>query len=111
MDTAKFLRLYGLRTPQLMWLLGAGASASAGIPTAGALIWDFKRAIYCAEQGVSLRACADLGDPRVRYRLQKYFESQTGTPKDNHPDEYAYFFERAYPDEADRRRKVEVLLN
>lgn len=31
-----FVRRFSMRTGNLMWLLGAGASASAGIPTA----WD-----------------------------------------------------------------------
>ena len=41
----EFLRLYPARAPQLMWFLGAGASAGAGIPTAWEMIWEFKRLI------------------------------------------------------------------
>jgi NAD-dependent SIR2 family protein deacetylase len=38
-----FARRFSLRAPNLMWLLGAGASASAGVPTASDMIWDFKQ--------------------------------------------------------------------
>lgn len=32
-----------MRGGLLMWLLGAGASASAGVPTAWDMIWEFKQ--------------------------------------------------------------------
>jgi NAD-dependent SIR2 family protein deacetylase len=90
-----------------MWFLGAGASAAAGIPTAFNLIWDFKRTLYCADQRVSVRACSDLGDAALRTRLQQYFDAVGGFPSENAEDEYAYYFETAYPAEADRRRYLE----
>lgn len=37
-----FARRFALRAGNLMWFLGAGASAAAGIPTAGDMIWEFK---------------------------------------------------------------------
>jgi len=55
MTLAEFLRMYPLRAPSVTWLLGAGASTASGIPTAGDMIWDFKRKLYCAEQRISLR--------------------------------------------------------
>ncbi len=42
-----FARRFSLRSPNLMWLLGAGASASAGIPTAGDMVWEFKTNSIC----------------------------------------------------------------
>lgn len=38
-----FARRFSLRAKNLMWLLGAGASAGAGIPTAGDMVWEFKQ--------------------------------------------------------------------
>ena len=106
MTLAEFLRLYPLRAPHLMWFLGAGASASAGVPTAGQMTWDFKRTLYCSDQRMSLRACSDLSSAAVRARLQAHFDGRVGfSPKDS-PDEYAYYFEAAYPAEADRRRYI-----
>jgi hypothetical protein len=66
LDIASFLRLHGARAPALMWFLGAGASASAGVPTAAQMIWDFKRTIFCSEERVPLAACQYIDDPRVR---------------------------------------------
>ncbi len=44
-----FARRFALRAANLMWLLGAGASASAGIPTAGDMVWEFKQRLYTAD--------------------------------------------------------------
>ena len=59
-DVEQFVRLYPQRASQIMWFLGAGASAAAGVPTAGQMDWEFKRQLYCAAQRVSLAACSDL---------------------------------------------------
>ncbi len=107
-DVAEFLRLYQVRGHQIMWFLGAGASAAAGIPTAYHLTWDFKRSIYCAEQRISLRTCPDLGDTTLQARIQQYFDSRGGYPKQDSPDEYAFYFEAAFPNEADRRKLLDV---
>jgi len=91
-----------------MWLLGAGASAGAGIPTASNMIWDFKRTLYAAREKVSLRALSDLGDPAIRLRLQQYFDRIHEFPPENDPEEYAFYFEAAYPNEQDRRRYIQA---
>ena len=108
MDIPEFLRLYQLRAPEIMWFLGAGASAAAGVPTAYHLTSDFKRTIYCAEQRVSIRSCADIGDPSLQARIQQYFDSRKTYPAADSPDEYASYFETAYPDEGDRRKVLEI---
>ena len=46
MDIPAFLHLFQLRSKQIMWFLGAGASRAAGIKTAGDMIWDFKQRAY-----------------------------------------------------------------
>ncbi len=111
MSPAEFLRVYQLRAPHLMWLLGAGASAASGIRTAGDMIWDFKRRIYCSEQKVPLRACEDLGDPRLLDKIQDFFDRQGTCPIRNSLEEYAFYFSRVYPNEADRRKYVEELIS
>jgi NAD-dependent SIR2 family protein deacetylase len=107
MTPAEFLRLYPMRARNLMWLLGAGASASAGVPTASHMIWEFKRTLYCSAQHVSLRTCSDLSSAAVRARLQAYFDRVVGYPAPYASDEYAHFFEAAYPAEQDRRQYIE----
>lgn len=107
MNVAEFFRVYPVRAPGIQWLLGAGASAGAGIPTAYNLIWQFKRTLFCAAQGVSVHAVPDLGDPAVRARLQHYCDSTGLFPPEDAEDEYAAYFEATYPDDADRRRYLD----
>jgi hypothetical protein len=101
------VRLYPQRAPQLMWFLGAGASAAAGVPTAGQMVWEFKRQLFCAAQRVSLAACSDLANPIVQARIQQHFDDEGGYPPRGADDEYAFYFERTYPDEMDRRSYID----
>lgn len=111
MDLGEFLRLFPLRAPNVTWFLGAGASAGAGVPTANDLIWEFKRAIYCSERRVSVASCQDLGNERVRATIQQYFDEQGGAPTAGSAEEYAHYFEIAYPDPSDRRRRIDELVS
>ncbi len=111
MRIADFLRLHTVRAPNIMWFLGAGASAAAGVPTAQHMIWEFKRLLYCAEHRVSIEYCSDLGDPVLRARLQGYFDTTGRFPPEGTEDEYAHYFEAAYPSEADRRRYIETAMS
>jgi hypothetical protein len=90
-----------------MWLLGAGASAASGIPTADNLIWQFKRSIFCTQQRASIRLLDDLSSHAVRHQLDRYFVEVGSFPKPGSPEEYAAFFEAAYPDANDRRTILE----
>lgn len=90
-----------------MWLLGAGASTSSGLPSAFHLIWDFKRVLYAAREKISLRALGDVTDPSVRLRIQQYFDRGPGFPPENSAEEYAFYFEETYPGEGDRRRYIQ----
>lgn len=107
MDVAEFLRLHSVRAPNLMWFLGAGASSAAGVPTAYHLIWEFKRTLFCAAQRVPLEAVADLADPAVQARLQHHFDALGSFPAEGADEEYAAYFEAAYPSEADRRAVID----
>lgn len=106
-----FARRFALRAPNLMWLLGAGASASAGIATAWDMIWDFKRQLYCSARGVSPKAVEDLSDPAVRRRLQDFIDNQPGYPAPDTPEEYAQLFEAVYPSEVDRRTYIDAKVS
>ncbi len=111
MKFSEFLRIYPVRAKNLMWLLGAGASASARVATASDLIWSFKRTIYCSEQKVSPKAFDDLSDENARRRIQTYLDGTNRFPPAGDPDEYAALFEYAYPDAKDRRTRLDALLN
>jgi hypothetical protein len=105
LSVGEFVRLHHLRAPNLMWFLGAGASAAAGIPTAGQMILEFKRCLYCSEHNIPA-AAVDLGDPVLRRRLERHFDEDPAYPCAGATNEYAVLFERTYPDEEDRRRHL-----
>ncbi len=58
----QFALAFPERGPRLGWLLGAGASASAGIPTGLDMIIDFKTRLFCAQTRLPRRE-VDPGDP------------------------------------------------
>jgi hypothetical protein len=76
MERSEFLRIFPLRAKGLMWFTGAGASA--GIKTAGNMVWDFKQQIFCAEQKITVKSCPNLSDLAFRARLNQYFKTKGG---------------------------------
>jgi NAD-dependent SIR2 family protein deacetylase len=110
MNIDEFLRIFPVRAPNLMWLLGAGASASAGIPTAGNLIWQFKRTLFCTKQRISVKRYEDLSSITIRQLLQRYFDTQGTFPPENSLEEYPAYFEATYPDPSDRRSVLESYM-
>src|SRR5690606_22775455 len=95
-------RRFAMRTSSLMWLVGAGGSASAGIPTAEDMIWDFKQRLYVSQRRVSLKSVADLASPAVRSQLQQHVDSLGALPGAGDDDEYAALFESVFRAEQDR---------
>ena len=86
-SSAEFARSLGRRAQQLAWLLGAGASASAGVPTGSDMIADFKTRIYCADMSI-LRDEVDVGDPIWNERITSYFDGARGFPPAGDSCEY-----------------------
>jgi hypothetical protein len=107
----EFARRFSMRAANLTWFLGAGASASAGIPTATDMIWEFKQQLYVSQRRVSLKNVGDLSNPAIRNLLQAHIDSSGHYPKDGEPDEYAALFEAAWPDERDRRTYLDGKLS
>lgn len=110
-DIVEFLNFYPLRTPHVMWLLGAGASVSAGLPTAHTLTWEFKRQLYCTAHRLPPTRFPNLNDRAFQVRVQSHFNATAGFPADGDPDEYSFYFQRYLPDEADRRRHLDARLS
>jgi NAD-dependent SIR2 family protein deacetylase len=102
MQLSEFIRLYPLRAKTLAWFFGAGTSVSAGLPTAWDLVWEFKRRIYCSEEGYQISLFSNLSDPAIRNQIQSYFNSKEEYPKENSIEEYSAYFEKAYPSARDR---------
>jgi NAD-dependent SIR2 family protein deacetylase len=99
-----------MRGGSLMWFLGAGASAAAGIPTAGDMIWEFKQQLYVSQRRVSPKIVADLANPAVHLELQSFIDTTNRFPAVGAPDEYAALFEAVYPSESDRRTYIAAKL-
>jgi hypothetical protein len=105
-----FARRFSQRATNLMWLLGAGASAAAGVPTARDMVWEFKQRLFVSQRRVSAQAVADLSSLAVRRQLQAHIDASDGMPQEGAPDEYAALFEAVYPEEADRRAYIDAKL-
>lgn len=110
LDLTEFLNLFPHRGPHIMWFLGAGASVGAGLPTAGTLTWEFKRAIYCNAQRLPPSRFPDLYEPAFQRLVQSFFDSKSGLPQLGEDEEYSAYFEAYLPDERDRRRFLEARL-
>jgi SIR2-like domain len=95
-----------LRPQQFAWLLGSGASASAGIPTGYMMIRDFKTRLFCRETGLPRRA-VDSTDPLWVDRIDEFFAKRSLLPSAGDPTEYSEAFEAIYPSEAERRQYIE----
>jgi NAD-dependent SIR2 family protein deacetylase len=99
-----FARGFALRAPQTAWLLGAGASADAGVPTAGQLIDELLAILYCSENGIRR---ADLArDPRWQERVRVFYDGRNGLPPLAENAFYSAIFEKVYPDRDARARFV-----
>lgn len=109
-ELADFLNLFPLRSPQLMWLLGAGTSVGAGLPSGGTLTWEFKRAMYCNSERIPPTRFPDLYDPSFQRLVQSFFDSKSGFPPAGNDEEYSAYFETYLPEERDRRRFLEGRL-
>lgn len=86
-----FLRDIAQNAPGCMWLLGAGTSRSARLPTATDVTWDLKRKLYCRLQNQDIQA-HDINNKSIRAKIQSYLDSQ-GYPALNDPSEYSFYFE------------------
>ena len=102
----EFSRSFALRPQMYAWLLGAGASASAGIPTGYAMITDFKKRLFCQLSNIPLRN-VDANDSIWNARIDSLLAEQSSLPPSNDVGEYAAAFEAVYPSAEDRRTYIE----
>lgn len=107
MPLSEFCGRFEHRHATLMWLLGAGASASAGIPTAWDMIWEFKQKLFVNSGQGSVDLVRDVGDTIVQQLLQSFIDGGSQGPIAGSTMEYAELFERLYPSEVDRRSYID----
>ena len=105
------MRRLSMRGGRLMWLVGAGCSASAGIPTAFDMVWEFKQRLYVSQRRVAFSRVSDLSNPAIRQRLQQHIDTSGKLPPAEGADEYASLFEAVWPDERDRQTYLDGKLS
>ena len=79
-----FARRFPVRGANQMWLLGAGASNAAGLPTAHNLVVEFKRMLNVSQSGRFARS-GDLAEPAIRNRIEEHVET-LGLPESGAAD-------------------------
>lgn len=103
---AEFATRFALQPEKYAWLLGAGSSASANIPTGYMMITDFKTQIFCRETNLSPKEI-DSTDPLWVARINEFFSKRIILPPLNDPSEYSAAFQAVYSTESDRRQYIE----
>lgn len=106
MTATDFASVFALRPHLFAWFLGAGASAASGIPTGYAMIYDFKKQIFCRESGYSFNE-VDSGDPLWVERIDGFFRRTSLLPPQGDPNEYSVAFEAVYSNEKQRRQYID----
>ncbi len=102
-DQVEFTSLFCARPQNFAWFLGAGASRSAGLPTATDIIWDLKRRHYCREENQEI-ARQDIQNEAVQARIQSFMDAR-GFPAQWAEDEYATYFEKIFGADKERQRR------
>ena len=96
--------------PHFLWFLGAGASRTAGMPTATDIIWDLKRRYYCLHENQDVQAY-NINNKAVREKLQTYMDSK-GFPAADTSEEYSFYFSLTFGDDpAQQQRYIAKLLD
>ena len=110
-DKKEFLRSFTVRpNGALNVFLGAGASVQAGIPTAGTLIWQFKRILYCQANNVKEEKFKDLESERNQNTIQSFFDLKGGYPVRYSQEEYSTYFEHCFPKSIDRKYFMQKIV-
>lgn len=110
-EQSQLVRIFEVQTqPELMLLLGAGASISSGVLTATDMMWTFKRKLYCTENRIHPDNFKDLQNPDNQAVLQAYVERQAWYPGQWTDNEYSVLFEQCWPDERQRRQFIQSCI-
>lgn len=102
-DQKELIGIVTARPQNFAWFLGAGASRSAGLPSATDILWDLKRHYYCREENQEITR-QDIQNDAVRDRIQSFMESR-GFPAEWAPGEYESYFEKLFGGDAEKQRR------
>lgn len=103
MDQTQLVQSLSESAPQFAWLLGAGASQSAGLPTAWDVMWDLKRRHYNQQENQQITP-NDVQNAAVQQKLNDYMEAQ-GFPPPGDPAEYSACFQLIFGNDYDRQSR------
>jgi len=109
LDQGDFVRAWAVQPRRFAWLLGAGASASAGLRTANQVRDDLLLRVYAERHGL-IRQNLNANDPNVRSVLTAYFDGRNGMVPFGSADDYSCAFKLALPDESARRSYLQGIL-
>jgi hypothetical protein len=101
MNCAELIGIISERPRNFAWLLGAGTSRSAGLPTAADVLWDLKRRYYCRSENQDISQ-QDIQSRAIRDKIQLFMTSK-GFPEPWADNEYAAYFERIFADDRERQ--------
>lgn len=104
-SSRQFAERFALKPERFAWLLGAGASASAGIPTGYQMIQEFRGKLFAKSSGISQREI-DIADPIWQQRIDAHLQRHPDLPAKGAPSEYSKAFEALYPSREDRRQYI-----
>ncbi len=102
-DQKELIGIVSARPQVFAWFLGAGASRSAGLPSASDILWNLKRHYYCREENQEITR-QDIQNDAVRTRIQMFMESR-GFPQEWAPQEYGTYFEKLFIEDKEKQRR------
>ncbi len=103
MKISEFLTHFNNYSPNFMWLLGAGAPRSAGLPTAWDITWDLKKIYYATEENLNIDDL-NIGESSIKRNIQNYLDSK-GAPAEDSIEEYSFYFELLFGDNRNLQRQ------
>jgi NAD-dependent SIR2 family protein deacetylase len=90
-----------------VFLLGAGASISSGIQSAGDCIWEWKKNIFITKNPSLSHQYREYKSETVQRSIQRWLDNEGAYPKEGSVDEYSFYALRAYPIDDTRRKYFE----
>lgn len=103
MEQAELIQVLSEAPGRFSWLLGAGTSQSAGLPTAWDVTWDLKRRQYAKEENQRV-AANEVQNSAVRDKINAYMQAH-GFPAPGDPAEYSECFKLVFGNDYERQRR------
>jgi SIR2-like domain len=105
----EFTTIWALQRAKFGWLLGAGVSASAGVPLASSIRDRLLFDRYAVVHGL-IRQSLDQSDPTQLARVHAYFDGQNGMPPLGSDSDYSAAFDLSLPDPSARKALLRELI-